>query len=121
MLARNYISSEDLSLYKIAHSAEEATAWIKHYYSTYHSVRQVNGELVVRLEKEQSDEQIAQLNESFADLLESGEIKKTAALPQERYEPGLSSKPRISFRNNKQSPGRLNQMILAINDMGSAG
>jgi len=120
LLARKFISAEDLSLYKIAHSAEEAAAWIKHYYSTYHSVRQVKDTLVVRLEKDLSTEQIAQLNDSFGDLVASGEIAKASPLRQEEDEPALLSKARISFRNNKQSPGRLNEMILAINDMGSA-
>ena len=118
LLARGYISPEDLNLYKIAHSAEEAVEWIMSYYSTYHSVRQVHDKLVIRLEKELSEEQIGQLNDSFADLLASGEIKKSAALRQEADEPELMSKPRIIFRNNKQSPGRFNQMILAINEMG---
>jgi hypothetical protein len=94
-------------------------AWITHYYSTYHSIRQVHDKLVIRLEKELSAENIAQLNESFADLIESGKIEKTEARRQEQDEPQLMSKPRISFRNNKQSPGRLNEMILAINEMGS--
>jgi uncharacterized protein (TIGR00730 family) len=121
LLARGLISPEDLSLYKIAHSAEEAAAWIKRYYSTYHSVRQVHDRLVIRLEKELTAENIAQLNESFADLVESGEIEKSGALRQEADEPDLASKPRIAFRNNKQSPARLNEMILTINEMGSAG
>jgi len=120
LLARNLISPEDLSLYKIAHSAEEAADWIRFYYSMYHSVRQVHDRLVVRLEKDLSTDQIAELNESFADLLESGEIVKSGSLRQENDEPELLSKRRISFRNNKQSAGRLNEMILAINRMGNA-
>jgi uncharacterized protein (TIGR00730 family) len=118
LLARGYISPEDLSLYTIAHSAEEAGGWIKSYSSTYHSVRQVHDKLAIRLEKELLGDQIGQLNESFGDLLASGEIVKSEALRQEADEPELMSKPRISFRNNKQSPGRFNQMILAINEMG---
>ena len=119
VLARGYISPEDLYLYKIAHSSEEATAWIQSYYSTYHSIRQVRDRLVMRLEKELSEDQIGQLNRSFADLVVAGEIVKAEPLPQEEDEPNLLSKPRISFRNNKQSAGRLNEMILAINEMGS--
>ena len=119
VLARGYISPEDLSLYKIAHSAEEARDWIKSYYSTYHSIRQVRDRLVIRLEKELSEEHIEQLNHSFADLVAGGEIVTTAPLTQENDEPEILSKPRISFRNNKQSAGRLNEMILAINEMGN--
>jgi predicted Rossmann-fold nucleotide-binding protein len=119
VLARSLISKEDLSLYKIAHSAEEATDWITHYYSTYHSIRQVHQRLVIRLEKELSEDHLSQLNESFADLVATGQIAKTAPLRQEKDEPDLMSKPRISFRNNRRSAGRLNEMILAINRMGS--
>ena len=118
VLARGYISPEDLSLYKITHSAEEAAAWIKSYYSTYHSVRQVRDKLVIRLERELSDQHVAQLNESFSDLVETGMIVKTAPVRKEKDEPDLWSKPRISFRYNQKSAGRLNEMILAINQMG---
>ena len=119
VLARGYISPEDLSLYKIVHSAEEATARIRSYYSTYHSIRQVRDRLVIRLEKELSKDHIGQLNHSFADLVKGGEIVKAPPLPQENDEPDILSKPRISFRNSRQSAGRLNEMILAINQMGS--
>ena len=74
---------------------------------------------MIRLERELSEEQMEQLNISFADLVAAGDIVKTAPLPQENDEPDLLSKPRISFRNNKKSAGRLNEMILAINRMGS--
>jgi len=114
---RYFFSKEDLSFYKIVHSSEEAAAWIKSYYSTYHSSRQVGEKLVIRLEQELSDEGVTALNESFSDLVVSGEIVKTTALPQEKDEPELLSKPRISFRTDNHSAGRLNQMILAINGM----
>ena len=73
---------------------------------------------MIRLEKELSDEHIVQLNGSFADLVERGMIVKTAPLRREEDQPDLWSKPRISFRYNNKSPGRLNEMILAINQMG---
>jgi uncharacterized protein (TIGR00730 family) len=118
LLARRFISPEDLSLYKIIHSPEEAVEWIRSYYSTYHSTRQVRGRLVIRLEKELSDSHIRKLNESFQDLIESGEITKTPALKEEQDEPDLLSKPRMAFAYNKKSAGRLNHMILMINQLG---
>ena len=118
VLTRGFVSPEDLSLYKITHSAEEAMAWIKSYYSTYHSVRQVRDRLVIRLERKLSDGHVSRLNDSFSDLVETGQIEKAAPLRQEKDEPDLWSKPRISFRYNMKSAGRLNEMILAINEMG---
>lgn len=62
LLGQHYISPEDLTFYQIARSAEEATQWIKFYYSTYHSMRQVQNRLVIRLEKELRDSDIRELN-----------------------------------------------------------
>jgi uncharacterized protein (TIGR00730 family) len=118
LLARRFISPEDLSFYKIMHSPEEAVNWIQSFYSTYHSMRQVRDRLVIRLEKELLDDHIRKLNENFHDLIKSGEITKTAALPAEEDEPGLLSKPRIAFVYNKKSAGRLNEMIWMINRLG---
>jgi uncharacterized protein (TIGR00730 family) len=120
LLARRFISPEDLSLYKIIHSPEEAVDWIRSYYTTYHSTRQVRDRLVIRLEKELLDSHVRKLNEAFQDLVASGEIAKTPALQEEEDEPNLWSKPRIAFVYNKKSAGRLNEMILMINQLGQA-
>ncbi len=72
----------------------------------------------MRLEKELSDDQIANLGDTFGDLIKSGKMYKTNALPDEKDEPQLGLKPRIAFSYNRRSAGRLNEMILAINDMG---
>jgi hypothetical protein len=118
LLARAFIRPEDLSFYKIIRSPEQAADWIASYYSTYHSMRQVRNRLVIRLEKELPDSQIVALNERFPDLLKSGKIYKTLALAEEADEPELRSKARITFSYNKKSAGRLNEMILMINQLG---
>lgn len=118
LLTRGFISPEDLSFYRIVRSPEEGVDWIKSYYSTYHSLRQVRNRLVIRLEKELRDDHVSKLNETFLDLVESGEIIKTSALSEEEDEPNIWSKPRIAFLYNKKSAGRLNEMILMINRLG---
>ena len=118
LLARGFVSPEDLSLYRIVRSAKEATDWITSYYSTYHSARQVGDRLVIRLEKELSQDQIALLNEKFHDLAVSGKISKTSALREEADEPELRSKPRIVFAYDRGRAGRLNELILEINRLG---
>ena len=119
LLARGFVSPQDLSLYRIVRSPEEAAEWIASYYSTYHSIRQVGPKLVVRLERELPDRALAELNRTFKDLLTSGKITKSAALPEEEDEPDLRSKPRIVFAYNRKSAGRLNELILAINRLGA--
>jgi hypothetical protein len=118
LLDRGFIDREDLNFYKILHSPEEAADWIVSYYSTYHSMRQVYSRLVIRLEKELTDSQMVILNEKFADIVKVGRIFKTPALPEEADEPELAKKPRIVFNYNKKSAGRLNEMILTINELG---
>jgi uncharacterized protein (TIGR00730 family) len=118
LLARGFISAEDLSFYRIARSTEEAIDCITSYYSTYHSLRQVRDKLVIRLEKELKDAHVRRLNNMFEDLIESGKISKTPELPEEKDEPNLRSKPRVAFVYNRKSAGRLNEMILTINELG---
>ena len=118
LLARHFISQEDLSFYRIMHSPQEAVNWIRSYYSTYHSMRQVKNRLVIRLEKELPDNHVKELNDRFRNLVESGEIAKTPALSAEKDEPALLPKPRIAFIYNRKSAGRLNEMILMINQLG---
>jgi hypothetical protein len=118
LLARGFISAEDLSFYKIVRSPEEAIDWITSYYSTFHSLRQVKDKLVIRLEKELKDAHVRRLNDMFKDLIESGKISKSRELSEEKDEPNLRSKPRIAFAYNRKSAGRLNEMILTINRLG---
>jgi uncharacterized protein (TIGR00730 family) len=117
-LTRHLISKEDLCFYRIVKTPEEARNWIKYYYSSYHSMRQVGRTLVIRLEKELSDFQLKGLSERYADLFENGEIQKCEPLAEEADEPDLLSKPRISFQYNHKSAGRLNELVLAINRCG---
>ncbi len=118
LLSREYISQEDLSFYRIARSPQEAAGIITDYYSTYNSLRLVHNRLVIRLEKELPDDRINRLTEQFRDIIKSGRINKTIALPDEEDEPQLLQKPRITFSYNNASAGRLNQMILEINRIG---
>ncbi|MDH3379685.1 MAG: LOG family protein [Gammaproteobacteria bacterium] len=120
MLNRGLIAAEDLSLYKIVHSAQDGVEWIRHFYSTYHSSRQVGNDLIIRLERELTDNQIDELNECFPDLLSSGKIRRTAPLPAEQNEPHSLAKPRIVLAYNKKSPGRRTEMILHINKLGAS-
>ena len=118
LLGRGYVSPEDVDLYRIAGSPEEAVEWITSYYATYHSARQVGDRLVIRLEKTLSDRDVAELNATFPDLVASGKIVKTRALPEEEDEPDLQAKPRIAFAYDRGHAGRLNEMILTINRLG---
>ena len=115
LLGRGLIEEEDVHLFRIVYDVEEAVAEITRFYRTYHSMRFVNGQLILRLEHAVGTVQMEQLNRDFSDIVLEGRITETAPLPEEADEPHLSALPRITFSFNKKNFGRLRQMIDAIN------
>jgi hypothetical protein len=120
LLGRGLISQKDLLLYKIVHSPEEGVEHVKFFFSTFHSMRFVRDRVVLRLERELADAAVQALAGEFADLIKKGTIEKSGALPEETNEPELIEKPRLVFALNRQSPSRLHEMVLRINELGRA-
>lgn len=120
LLGRGLISPKDLLLYKIVHTPEEGVEHVKFFFSTYHSMRFVRDRVVLRLERELRDADVQALSAEFADLVKKGTIEKSRALPEETNEPELLEKPRLVFALNRQSPSRLHEMVLRINELGRA-
>lgn len=115
MLGQKKISKEDLSLFKIAHSTDEAVNEITTFYSNYHSLRYVGPLLVVRVQKYLEDKQLQYLNKNFSDILVSGKFQRSAALPEEENQPEIAHLPRLVFLFNRINNGRLRQMIDYLN------
>lgn len=118
LLSRGLISPADLSLYKITESVEEAMQEVIGFYRVYHSMRYVKGDLVFRLQHALSPALLERLSEEFRDLLEGGTFEQTGALPDEINDPHLADLPRLRFRFDRRSLGRLRQMIDVINKEG---
>jgi uncharacterized protein (TIGR00730 family) len=115
LLARELVSPDDLCLFRIARSAEEAADEIEGYYRVYHSSRYVGGDLVIRIQRPLPPEAIDALNSGFADLLSGGSFLQTDALPEEADDPELAHLPRIVFRFNSRNFGRLRRLIDFLN------
>jgi len=120
LLRRGLIAPEDLSLYRIIHSAQEGVEWVKRFYSTYHSMRLVRDMLVIRLERELPDAAVRALGEEFTDVVKQSTVRKVNAMQDEQNEPELWNHPRIAFRYDQRSPSRLIEMIHRINALGVA-
>jgi len=118
LLERHFIAASDRSFYRIVHTPEEAVSRVVSYYSVFHSLRQVGDRLVIRLEKDLADGDLKKLTGKFGDIIESGEIKKTGPLSGEEDEPALLARPRIVFRYNRKSAGRLNELVEMVNELG---
>jgi uncharacterized protein (TIGR00730 family) len=113
------ISPEDLSLYRVTDSVEEAVAEVVNFHRVYHSMRFVKGDLLVRIQRALTENELAVVRNEFADIVVKGEITQTAADPAEANEAHLSHMSRLRFRFDRRSIGRLRQMIDRLNGFGS--
>jgi len=115
LLARQLINPEDLSLFKITSSIDDAIDEIRNFYRRFHSIRYVGRLLVMRLKTSITLEQVAGLHQAFGDLLSEGTFDLRGALPEELDEPDLRDLPRLTFISNRQSASRLRQLIDHLN------
>ncbi len=109
------ISSDDLHLFKITTSVDEAIDEIRRFYANYHSQRYVDGKLVLRLKTEPTDETIALLNDRFADIVSSGVIERTTATEAEIHTADNVDLPRVRFHFDRRHFGRLRQLVDELN------
>ena len=115
LLGRQLVNPEDMSLFKIVDSVEAGVAEIESFFRVYHSIRYVEPFHVIRLKTRLTDEQLATINQGFADLLVRGAFVQQGPLPEEFDEPTLKELPRLVFHSNRKSAGRLRQLIDRIN------
>ncbi len=116
LLADGMISPDDKALYKITDNVDAAIQETLKFYRVYHSMRYVGDTLVLRIYQKLSDEQLAVLNDNFADILVAGKIEQVPALPEEANEPELAQLPRIKLRFDRKQLGRFRMLIDAINE-----
>ena len=115
LLRRRMISPEDLSLYRVTDSVEEAVGEITRFYRAFHSIRYVRDLLVIRLSRPLAPEIVAALAAEFRDIIVAGTIELCSPFPVERDEPATLHLPRIAFRFDRRNFGRLRMLIDAIN------
>lgn len=120
LVKEGMVSPNDHFIYQIAHSAQEAVEIIQRFYRVYHSLRYVDGRLVMRLTQPLPEKLLGELSKEFRDILVGGEIVQGLALPEEENEqgdePALKALSRLVFHFNRHDFGRLTQMINKINE-----
>ncbi|NND99179.1 MAG: LOG family protein [Pirellulaceae bacterium] len=116
LLGGGMISPEDVHLYKIANSVDEAIDEVIGFYKVYHSMRYVRDRLVFRIKEELSAEKLADIQDNFADILVDGVFEQHGPMPEESSESDLADLPRLVFHFNRRALGRLRMLINFIND-----
>ncbi len=117
LFSRGLISPEDLHLYTLTDDVEVACRIVTDFYRILHSNRYVRNTLVLRLNCQIDDQVVDTLNQEFGDILESGQIQKSAALPEEKEDPQIAHLPRLVMAFNQRNFGRLWQMIYRLNEL----
>lgn len=118
LLPRGLISADDVGLFTVCTTIDEAVREISHFYSNYHSIRYVGNQLVVRVQKPVTDELLAILNDEFSGLLREGRFERTDPLPAEVVDDDNIGLHRLTFRFKRNDYGRLRRLIDCLNDRG---
>lgn len=120
VVPRGMISIPDESLYLITQDIDTAVREITGFYHNYHSIRWVHDRLVFRLHNEVSDPELAELNESFADLFDIEPIVRCEPSREELSDDDALNLHRIALTFNRVSHGRLRTFIDALNQLPSS-
>ena len=116
LLAHGYITESDLSLFRYTDNIDEAVEEIEGFYRVYHSQRYVNDRLVLRLNRKPTPEQIQELSEEFADILD-GPIDPTEPSPGEIKDDDVVDLPRIALNFDRMHAGRLRTLVDRLNSL----
>jgi uncharacterized protein (TIGR00730 family) len=117
ILRRGLISPDDLALYKVTDSIDEAVREITVFYRNYHSSRFIRGRLVMRLNEPLGEERLRAVSDEFADVLGGVRIRPIEPQEEEFDEPALADLPRIVLAFDMRSYGRLRMLINRINEI----
>ena len=85
------------------------------FYRRYHSSSFVDNQLVLRLNSPLSAETLSEINDTFADILASGQFEHRDH-PLEVEEGAYPDKARLVFAFDRRSAGRLKLLIDRINE-----
>ena len=118
LLRRGLVSRSDFSLFERVATVDASVERITRFYRRYHSLRYVDGRLVLRLMEAPAPAAVADLQKRFADILTpGGSMTLSNALPAEDDEPEIAHLPRLLVDFDRQDFGRLRQLIDVINDL----
>lgn len=114
LLIAELVSPVDLDLVHITGSVDDAVAYIDGFYRQFHSMRYVEGRLVIRLVSEMDDAALAALNEEFADIVVDGHIERTEPMAAEVDDGDELDRPRLVFTFDNRHFGRLHQLVRSL-------
>lgn len=117
MLKRLLVSPEDIDLYRVCETIEDAVGEISSFYRNYHSIRFVGKHLVVRLLHAPTDALLNDLHEEFGYLRKAGTFERISATPSEVADNDHLDKHRIRFEFVRDDFGGFRRLINKLNQV----
>jgi len=116
LVERKLIDGGDTGFYRIVDDVEAAVREITGFYRVYHSSRIVGDHLVFRLKRTLSDDQLAEIQQKFEDILKGPLDQAPGPAPHEANE--FPELPRLIIPFNRSSYSRLRRLIDHVNEHG---
>jgi uncharacterized protein (TIGR00730 family) len=113
---RHYISAEDADLFCITDDVRVALAEVTGFYRNYHSLRFVEGDLVLRMQQVPTSAALESLNIEFANILASGAIEVAETSNAEISDRDVPELARLKLHFDRHSYARLHALIKRLND-----
>jgi uncharacterized protein (TIGR00730 family) len=113
---RGYISPEDMKFVLITDDVDVAVEELTSFYANYHSMRFVEGELVLRMHHAPEGAQLDALNDVFATIVTRGKIEKVGPSKVEIKDKDFPELERLRFRFDRRNWARIRELIDAVNE-----
>ncbi len=115
LVARGYVSPEDVDLFRVTDDVDAAVEEIAGFFDNYHSQRFVSGRLVLRLQRAPDDATLTTLGEEFADIVTRGVIERVDASSAEIDDGDIPDLARIALWFDRRGWARLRMLIDRLN------
>jgi hypothetical protein len=110
-----YIGDDDLTLLRTTDNVDTAVDEIIGFYANYHSLRFVDGRLVVRMHEAPAVARLAALNSEFSDIVVRGEIEQITPTRAEISGGDHVDLARLAFWFDRRNWARLRVLIDRLN------
>lgn len=115
VLGAGYVGEFDHTLFFRATTVSEALSEIESFYSNYHSLRMVGTTAVIRMQREPSPQQLAEIHRKYAQIAVDGRIDVIEPTPPEIASGDELDLARLAFQFDRKSYGLLRSLINDIN------
>ena len=109
------VNQGDLALFSRTDSAGNAARTILNFYNNYDSMRYIGELIVLRIKREPTAMQLADLNSKFAHIIHDDRIRVLDEPVVLRRDPGHKELVRLAFPFGKHDFGDLHQLIAEVN------